>query len=410
MASESTPKRPEPHPTLLHGARPLGADGSGAGRALRPAPAARAVAGRLSAGGAAAAEAGLRAAAARSSPGSLVSHLARLALLLLVPWFLLAACGEEPELIVYCSLDQEFGEPLIRQYEAETGVKVRVEFDVEANKNVGLALRVREEAARPRCDVFWSNEFAQVVSLAEDGLLEAYEPPNAAGIPERFRDPEHRWHGFAARARVLIVNTDLVDPARIRSMDDLLDPQYAGKVAMARPLAGTTLTHMAALYEVLGAEAARNYLARIEALSREGKLNLANGNAHVMRLVCEGQAAFGWTDSDDYNVAREKGAPVAAVHPDKDGIGTMLIPNTICIPACAPRKEAARRFVDWVLAERIEAALAASRSAQIPVRAGVPRPAHVVGPEGFKPMEYDLRSVGRSIQARAKEFQELFLK
>lgn len=337
-------------------------------------------------------------------------HLRRLAVLLLLPLCLLAACGEAPELVVYCSLDQEFGEPLIRQYEQETGVKVRVEFDVEANKNVGLALRVREEAARPRCDVFWSNEFAQVVSLAEDGLLHAYAPPTAAGLPERFRDPQQRWHAFAARARVLIVNTKLVDPARIRSMDDLLDPQYAGKVAMARPLAGTTLTHMAALYEVLGADAARKHLEQIDALSREGKLNLANGNAHVMRLVSEGQAAFGWTDSDDYNVAREKGAPVAAVYPDKDGIGTMLIPNTICIPAYAPRKQAAERFVAWVLAERTEAALAASRSAQIPVRAAVPRPPHVVGPEGFKAMEYDLRAVGRSIQARAEEFQELFLK
>ena len=337
-------------------------------------------------------------------------HLAQAVLVCLLSGLALTACADEPDLVVYCSLDQEFGEPLIRQYEQETGLKVRVEFDVEANKNVGLALRVREERERPRCDVFWSNEFAMVVALAEDGLLFPYASPSAANIPARFRDPEHRWHGFAARARVYIVNTNLVDPASIQTMDDLLDPRFAGKVAMARPLAGTTITHMAALYQVMGEPAARSYLERIALLAREGKLNLANGNAHVMRLVSEGQAAFGWTDTDDYNVAREKGLPVAAVYPDKDGVGTMLIPNTICIPAYAPRKEAAQRFVDWVLTERTEAALAASRSAQIPVRASVPRPAHVVGAEAFKPMDYDLRAVGASIQARAKEFQELFLK
>ena len=96
-------------------------------------------------------------------------HLAQAVLVCLLSGLALTACADEPDLVVYCSLDQEFGEPLIRQYEQETGLKVRVEFDVEANKNVGLALRVREERERPRCDVFWSNEFAMVVALAEDG-------------------------------------------------------------------------------------------------------------------------------------------------------------------------------------------------------------------------------------------------
>ena len=76
--------------------------------------------------------------------------------------------------------------------------------------------RVREhgyqttaERARTRCDVFWSNEFAQMVSLANDGLLAAYDSPSAAEIPAGFRDPGRRWTGFAARARVFIVNTEL---------------------------------------------------------------------------------------------------------------------------------------------------------------------------------------------------------
>jgi iron(III) transport system substrate-binding protein len=334
----------------------------------------------------------------------------RLAALCATLGLALASCGSDPDLVVYCSLDQEFAEPLIREYQERSGLDIRVEYDVEANKNVGLALRVREEVARPRCDVFWSNEFAMVVALAEDGLLEAYDSPSAASLPAEMKDPDHRWHGFAARGRVFIVNTNLVDPGQIDSWDDLLDPRHAGKVAMARPLAGTTLTHMAALHEVLPPGEARRFLESVDRLSREGRLNLANGNAHVMRLVSEGQCAFGWTDTDDFHVALEKGAPVQAVYPDQGGIGTMLIPNTICIPVGAPRKEAARRFIDWALSEEVEARLAASRSAQIPVRPSVARPAHVKAPGEFQPMRYDLRTVGLSIRARAAEFQELFLK
>jgi len=322
----------------------------------------------------------------------------------------LTACGKAPELVVYCSLDQEFSEELMRRFEQESGLRVRVEYDVEANKNVGLASRIREETGRPRCDVFWSNEFAQMVSLAEDGFLASYDSPSAAGIPATFRDGEKRWTGFAARARVFIVNTKLADPAEIRSMWDLFDPKWAGKVGMARPLAGTTPTHMAALYEVLGEAEGARYIETAARLAEEGKLTIATGNAHVMRQVREGELAFGWTDTDDFNVALEGGFPVAAVYPDRDSVGTLLIPNTIGVLAKAPHPEAARRFVDWALRPEIEAELAASRSAQIPVRSPVARPAHVIDASGFKAMEADLSAVGKKIEARTARFQELFLR
>lgn len=323
----------------------------------------------------------------------------------------LAGCSREPDLVVYCSLDQEFSEALIQRFARETGLEVRAEYDIEANKNVGLATRIREEATtRPRCDVFWSNECAQVVAMAEDGLFQPYDSPSAKEIPAEFRDAQHRWTGFAARARVFIVNTQLADASKIRSMWDLLDPQWKGKVAMARPLAGTTNTHMTALYLALGEKEARRYVETAAALARDGSLNLATGNAHVMKLVSDGQAAFGWTDTDDFNVALEKGAPVVAVYPDKDSFGTLLIPNTIGILKAAPHADAAKRFVDWALRPEIEAELAKSAAAQVPVRASVPRPANVVGADGFKAMQVDWREVGRTVKQRTAELQELFLK
>ncbi|MEQ1893120.1 MAG: extracellular solute-binding protein [Planctomycetota bacterium] len=322
----------------------------------------------------------------------------------------LAACGRKPELTVYCSLDQEFAQELLERYAREAGIEMRVEYDTEANKNVGLANRIREERARTRCDVFWSNEFAQMVALAEDGFLASYDSPSAAAIPANFKDAEHRWTGFAARARVFIVNTELANPAEIRSMWDLFDPKWAGKVGMARPLAGTTPTHMAALHQVLGEKEGARYVETAAKLAEEGKLTIATGNAHVMRLVRDGELAFGWTDTDDFNVAREAGAKVAVVYPDADGVGTLLIPNTIGILADAPNAEAARRFVDWALRPQIEAELAASRSAQIPVRADVPRPEHVVDASSFKAMAVDLTAVGKTIEPSIARFQELFLR
>jgi iron(III) transport system substrate-binding protein len=322
----------------------------------------------------------------------------------------LGACAPEPDVVLYCALDQVFSEQLVREFEAETGLTVRAEFDIEAQKTVGLVRRIREEAARPRCDVFWNNEIAHTVSLAEAGLLASYASPSAEGIPPAFRDPQDRWTGFAARARVFIVNTDLADPAAIASFDDLLDPRWAGKVCMARPLTGTTLTHVTALYTIWGEERTREWLQR--ATAEDSPLSFVQSNGQVMRLVSEGQMAWGLTDTDDFNVALQKGAPVAAVFPDQgEGQpGTLVIPNTVAILADAPHPEAARRLVDFILSREVEARLAASDSAQIPVRDDVPRPEHVRSAEQLTVMPVDWAEVGRQIEARAAELGELFLR
>jgi len=318
-------------------------------------------------------------------------------------------CDPSPDLVVYCSLDQEFAEPLIRRYEQESGRRVRAEFDIEANKTVGLVRRIREESSHPRCDVFWSSETGHSVQLGVDGLLAAYDSPNAAAIPEEFRDGERRWTGFGARARVLIVNTDVCDPKLVTSMWDLVDPKWKGKVSMAKPVAGTTLTHMAALYAALGEERAEAYVQEISALARTGAVNIANGNSTVARLVGDGKMAFGWTDSDDCAVALERGAHVVAVYPDADGCGTLLMPNTIQMINGAPHPAAARAFIDWILRPETEKELAFSRSAQIPVRPGVARPPSVIAPGQFKAMAVDYRKVGAELEQRSEHLKQLFI-
>jgi iron(III) transport system substrate-binding protein len=322
----------------------------------------------------------------------------------------LLGCGREPDVVVYCALDQVFSEPLLRRFESETGLVVRAEFDTEASKTVGLVRRLVEESERPRCDVFWNNEIAQTVRLAELGLLQPYDSPSAAGIPERYRDPDRRWTGFAARARVLIVNTDLADPAELHGMDDLLDPRWEGRAAIARPLTGTTLTHATALFDVLGEGPALEWLTRVRRAADGGAVNLASSNGRVMTLVRSGELAWGWTDTDDFNVAREGGYPVAAVYPDQDALGTLVVPNTVAVMKGAPHPEAAQRLVDWVLSEEIERELAFSRSAQIPVRDSVDSPPHVRRLDDIRAMEVSYVSIGKQIEARTRQLQEIFLR
>src|SRR5262249_13606626 len=152
-------------------------------------------------------------------------------------------------------------EPILKEFEKATGVAVHAVYDTEETKSTGVALRIVAERARPQADVFWANEPLRPVMLQQQGLLDAYQSPNANDIPARYRDPEGRWTGFAARARVIVYNTDQVKPADApKSVRDLIDPCWKGRAGLANPLFGTTTTQVAALFTLWGGAETRKFL------------------------------------------------------------------------------------------------------------------------------------------------------
>src|SRR6266550_507022 len=75
------------------------------------------------------------------------------------------------EVIVYCAQDQEYAEKIFKQFEKETGLRVRALYDNEAVKSVGLANRLLAERAHPRCDLFWGNEELRTRQLAAQNIF-----------------------------------------------------------------------------------------------------------------------------------------------------------------------------------------------------------------------------------------------
>jgi iron(III) transport system substrate-binding protein len=124
---------------------------------------------------------------------------------------------------------------------------------------------------------------------------------------------------------------------------------------------------------------------------------------------------FGFTDTDDFNHAVEEvGDEVTAVYPDQgDGeLGTMVIPNTVCILKGAPHLEGARKLVDWLVSKKVEEKLAFGRSRQIPVRTDVPHPEGTKVPgKDFRAMKVDWDAVagddGKELDRRLEEIQKL---
>ncbi len=294
------------------------------------------------------------------------------------------------EVVVYTSVDEVFARPIAEQFEKDTGIKVRLVPDTEETKSTGLLNRLIAEKQRPVADVFWSGDPVRAAILKQEGVSAPYRSPQAGGLPERFSDPDHHWTGFSARARILIYNTNLV-PAdqKPASVMDLLDERFEGRVCIANPLFGTTSMHAAALFDVLGEDKARAFFEGF--IANGGRILSSNGE--VRRRVAAGEFALGITDTDDFNVARIEGKPVAAVYPDAapgtEGMGTLIIPNCAVLIAGAPNADNGKRFIDYLLRPQTEQRLAESEAAQMPVRSGVESPGHVTPLEQLPPMTVD---------------------
>ena len=296
--------------------------------------------------------------------------------------------------VVYTALDREFSEPLLNAYARRAGVRVLPKFDIESTKTVGLTNLIVAESSRPRCDVFWNNEIVNTIRLKEKGLLVPFRPSRVDEIPATFRAKDGTWYGFAARARILIVNTKLVAEAdRPSSIKDLLDPKWKGKIGMAKPLFGTTATHAACLFTAWGDEKGKDYF---KALKDNG-VQVLSGNKQVAQAVGSGQLTFGMTDTDDAMGEIDAGNPVTIVYPDrKEGeIGTLFIPNTLAILKGAPHRKAAEALANHLLSPEIESALAKGPSAQIPLLKSTDVKARVETPKTVHAMEVDFEAAAK---------------
>lgn len=324
--------------------------------------------------------------------------------LMLAGLLLLAGCGRkagEGTVVVYSSVDDVFARPVAQRFQETTGIEVRLVPDTEETKSTGLLNRLIAEKERPQADVFWSGDPMRAAVLKRRGISAPYRSPAAEGLPAGFSDPEEHWTGFSARARVLIYNREKVPEAQAPdSIFGLLDPRFRGQTCLANPLFGTTSMHAAALFAALGEQRARQFF---EDFTANGG-RIASSNGEVRRQVASGECSVGITDTDDANVARLEGKPVGIVFPDARGMGTLVIPNAAVLIAGAPHPEAARRFIDFLLAPETEQALAESEAAQMPVRPGLPSPAGLPALADLKAMEVDYGSLAALLEELSPGF------
>jgi iron(III) transport system substrate-binding protein len=312
-----------------------------------------------------------------------------------VAWWRFHGPNETQSVVVYVSHDEVFSEPILKDFEKETGISVRAVYDTEETKSTGAMNRLIAEKNNPQADVYWANEPVRAEVLRQHHIAAPYLSLNAAGIPETFRDPQGYWTGFAARARVLIVHRG-TDP-KPTSVFAYSDPRWRGKTVIANPLFGTTTDEIAALFVLLGDERARAFMQDLH----DNAVTLSPSNGDSADFVARGQFAFSLVDSDDVVNRVNQHEPVTMVYPDQgaDELGCLIVPNAAILIAGAPHQEAGKRLIDFLLSKETERKLAFSDAAQIPLHPGVENPSQVRPIESIKIMKVDYAAVATKLQA-----------
>ena len=209
--------------------------------------------------------------------------------------------------------------------------------------------RLEAEAANPRADVLISASWDTAQDLDQRGWLLPYESPNATQVPARFKAPSYVAQGISALGIVWNTKSGTPEP---RDWADLTGPGFKQAVTMPDPaLSGASLDLLLGLQNAQGEAAWKLF----ETL-RDNGMTISGPNAQALTPVLQGAkaAVFGAVDYVSY-ASVEKGESVKVIFPAG---GTAIAPRPMMILKTARQPDEARKFVDYVLSEEGQRAVA----------------------------------------------------
>ncbi len=228
--------------------------------------------------------------------------------------------------------------------------------------------RVRSERANPQGDVWWGGPSTMFDQAARAGLLEAHRPSWAAQVDSTFRGPDDLWYGTFQTPEVIAFNSEVLTAETAPAdWDDLLDPQWEGKIVIRYPLQSGTMRTIFGAMMLREMEASGNekdgyaWLARLDANTKEYAANPTLMNQKLARR--EGIVTL-WNLTDILLQRTTYGYPFDFVLPES---GTPVLTEGIALVRGAKHPDDAILFYEFVTSAESQS-LQAREFFRIPTR------------------------------------------
>lgn len=303
-------------------------------------------------------------------PFNRMTGLRGLGLLLIV--FTCGAAAEQVNL--YSARHYDVDQQLYDEFTERTGIEVRV---LEGSSDQ-LVERIQREGIASPADVLitvdagrlWRAEEAGVLQSVESALLEER-------IPEYLRHPDGLWFGFSQRMRLIYINPDRVDPALVKTYEDLARPELEGKVCIRSSNNIYNQSLLASMIEIHGTEGAQQWAQGLVGnLARQPQ----GGDTDQIRGVAAGECDVAvanhyyylrLANSDD-PADREVADNVQVVFPNQDGRGAHINIGGAGVVANAPNRDNAVKFLEYLASDSAQE-LFAKANYEYPVTKDVQR-------------------------------------
>lgn len=309
------------------------------------------------------------------------------AALALVP---VTAFAQSKELVLYCSVGEEWCRAQSEAFTRETGINVLM-----TRKSSGETFaQIKAEEGQPRGDVWWGGTGDPHLQAAQEGLTEEYKSPMLAELQDwAVRQAEtsgFKTVGIYAGALGFGYNSTMVTENAPACWADLLDPRFADDIQVANPnSSGTSYTMLATMVQLMGEDEAFAYLAKLHTnISQYTK----SGSAPI-RAAATGESAIGIVFMHDAVAETVGGAPIVTVAPCE---GTGYEVGSMSLIKGGPNPEAAKVWYDWALSAKAQEIGATAKSFQVPSNTNAATPPEAPKLADIKLIDYDFAKFGSS--------------
>ena len=300
------------------------------------------------------------------------------------------------ELVVYCTVQEEWCRPMVAAFEKATGIKVSM-----TRKSSGeFYAQLKAEAANPRGDVWWGGTGDPHLQAAEEGLTLEYKSPKMNELQDwavrQWEQSKGRTVGVYAGALGYSYNTEQMKKNRVpepKCWSDLTKPVYKDEIQVANPnSSGTSYTMLATLVQLMGEDKAFEYM---KALHKNVNQYTKTGAAPA-RAAAVGETLIGITFQHDAVVQAIGGAPVAIVSPCE---GTGYEIGSMSLIKGAKNLENAKKWYDWALGVEAQSIGAQAKvSYQVPSNKNASAPPQAPKFADIKFINYDFAKYGSSAE------------
>jgi iron(III) transport system substrate-binding protein len=308
---------------------------------------------------------------------------------------LIEAAKKEGRLVLYGTMQTDIFELLNTAFQKKTGITVEY-WRTSATKVMERALS-EARAGKALFDLVMSTEDTMRIML-KDGILAKYDSPMNKDFPADAIDPHL---GPRARNHIIgvVYNKNIVKPADApKTLEDLVKPQFRGKLVMADPtLHTTTAQWLANVHKLIGKERAAAFVRELAAM----KPTLVESFNPTAERITSGEFPIGISYIYYVYLHGIKGAPLDYVRTGRF-LGDA---SYLSLFHKAPHPNAAKAFIDFFLDE--ESMRIMAKAGEFVNRKGVYPP--VPGADKIEFVE--MEDLGEKTYAeKRKEFHKLFFK